>query len=92
MGPPITAEGYRYLVPSEEGRVSGPRIKVVTRVIVLTFALAGVGTFFVGLIKITVKKGVLSMQDRKIYYLHMNKTVTACFLFGDGIGDQVMSR
>ena len=68
MGPPITAEGYRYWVLSEEGRVSGPRIKVVTRVIVLTFALAEVGAFFVGLSKITVKKGVLSMQDRKIYY------------------------
>lgn len=30
------------------------------------------------------------MQDQTIYYLHMNKIVTASFLFGDGLGDQVM--
>lgn len=30
------------------------------------------------------------MKPRRVYYLHLNKTTTACFLFGDGIGDQVM--
>jgi hypothetical protein len=30
------------------------------------------------------------MRLQIIYYLHSNKTTTACFLLGDGIGDQVM--
>ncbi len=30
------------------------------------------------------------MQRQKVYYLHLNKITTACFLVGDGIGDIVM--
>lgn len=29
-------------------------------------------------------------MQRKVYYLHLNKIATACFLVGDGIGDHVM--
>lgn len=88
MGVPITALRYQQ-VPNEEVRVNVLQTKVVTRVVVLTFAQAEEGDFFVSAIN-TKRREKYTVT--KIYYLHSNKIATACFLLGDGIDGQVMWR